>query len=135
RLLSPDVVERGAVLAGLDGDRELGERLGERVDLVVVGAVGERGCLFDQPADPRGTGGQVHVAGGDQRGDGGGAGFLPALGVDRDQAGHPVPQRVDYRRPVRLVFDVFRGRLRPACGQVDYLVAGLGESPAAADLV
>src|SRR5690606_10642456 len=101
----------------------------------VVGAVGERGCLFDQPADPRGTGGQVHVAGGDQRGDGGGAGFLPALGVDRDQAGHPVPQRVDYRRPVRLVFDVFRGRLRPACGQVDYLVAGLGESPAAADLV
>src|SRR5690606_41685657 len=57
RLLS-DVVERGAVLAGLDGDHELRERLGERVDLVVVGAVRERGCLFDQPADPRGPGGQ-----------------------------------------------------------------------------
>ena len=114
---------------------DVGERLCQRVNLVVVAAVGERGRFVDQVVGPALPGGEPHVAGLDERGDGSGADFLAALGLHGDQAGDAAREQVDHGGPVGLVLDERGGGLRPPLTHHLDLADSLDEGPASAGLV
>jgi hypothetical protein len=81
------------------------ERLGHRINLVVMGAIREGRAFFDEVVDPRRLQrmGKVDIAGLDERADSHGARHLSAFRVHRQDARDFVCEHLDHRRSVGLI--------------------------------